>query len=67
MKMEGIPFTIYVCFPDTLADWELGYVILNSDSIFQKGRATCIAQNGWLFSRANQYNGRDNNSAQLLN
>ena len=41
-------FTIYVYVLDTLADWELGYVISEAEfwSIFQKWRATCIAQNG---------------------
>jgi hypothetical protein len=41
-------FTIYVYILDTLADWELGYVIseLNSGRFFKKGSAFVINRTG---------------------
>ena len=50
-------YHIYVYVFDTLADWELGYVTAFR-ALFQKGRAGCIAHNGWYHKRTGQNHGR---------
>ena len=58
-------FTVYVYALDTLADWELGYVIaeLNSGRFFK--RAGGVSQNSQHFKRTSQNNGWVNHYSRL--